>query len=444
MPKPPQSFDAYYDQEPTRTPRLRALGHAFDFRETLREIGAGCAYIVDRMRGREVRADVSARRVGMMEDAFGRRRPAPAPLGYGERKKDVDKEIKMEKGDSLRVTVQVREEVDVGGERQWLGNGDDYAYGLRYASRREKSDGLAEAIEKELERKRADEDMGVDGDAQDLASRERRPSWWRGVYNHLSQSGADQEEAVLGRHTHSHLGDIDHRVSLLLPHAYNYDDAPPPSIIRTYRPRNTEELTKPTLTDILGPLPQASPLRRAHNNNKLPPLTVDRSDSLLARVFPHASSTDLVSASASSQSTHGPGTVQMGTTWKGKIPSNIIVTPENDPGRVLLGPPEPGEFQPVLEHPPRPFMPAAGSSRLRESVDYRASRRPRVSIPSLSPHRSAPRAVSEDVFDPMNLYRAAQNDNRNYPAEPPSPKHRRLSAPQPAYSRSGYPIAPIV
>lgn len=127
---------------PIRTPRLRSLAHAFDFRETFREIWAGCIYISDRVRGVEPRPDMGARRMAMMEDAFGRARL---------------RNTGNEQQKNPRKVVEVRKEVDVdvnvGGERQWLGLGDDYAYGLGYASRREKSDGLGEAIEKELHKR---------------------------------------------------------------------------------------------------------------------------------------------------------------------------------------------------------------------------------------------------------------------------------------------------
>lgn len=84
---------------------------------------------------------MGARRIAMLENAFGRERLRPS-----------EAEIQREKP---IVAVEIKEEVDVdvGGERQWLGVGDNYAYGLGYASRREKSDGLGEAIAKELEKR---------------------------------------------------------------------------------------------------------------------------------------------------------------------------------------------------------------------------------------------------------------------------------------------------
>jgi len=78
----------------------------------------------------------------MMEDAFGRARLRNTG---NEQQKNPRKVVEVRK--------EVDVDVDVGGERQWLGLGDDYAYGLGYASRREKSDGLGEAIEKELRKR---------------------------------------------------------------------------------------------------------------------------------------------------------------------------------------------------------------------------------------------------------------------------------------------------
>lgn len=140
------SYKPYQTSYPTN--RLRALMHAFNFMETFRELRAGTVYLWRRMRGQEV--DIMARRQAVLEGVFGRTRiemqgnPIVAAIA---KSKPADEEKAV-----LAVNVAVEEMVHVGEERQWLGVGDDYAYGLGYHSRRmrEKSDGLEEQIEKEL------------------------------------------------------------------------------------------------------------------------------------------------------------------------------------------------------------------------------------------------------------------------------------------------------
>ena len=82
----------------------------------------------------------------MMEDALGRARLKN--VGRERRGRGEKSSVR-----AVEVKKEVEVDVDVGGERQWLGLGDDYAYGLKYAIRREKSVGLGEAIEKELDKR---------------------------------------------------------------------------------------------------------------------------------------------------------------------------------------------------------------------------------------------------------------------------------------------------
>lgn len=116
------------------------------FKETGREIWAGLVYMVHRSRGRET--DPQARREAALEDVFGRSRIAihrEANISAsGKPMRPPEKE--------LSVSVDVEKEVHVNDERQWLGVGDDYIYGLGYQAkpRREKSDGLEEQIDREL------------------------------------------------------------------------------------------------------------------------------------------------------------------------------------------------------------------------------------------------------------------------------------------------------
>lgn len=118
-----------------RTPRLRSFAHAMDFRETFRELWAGSVYMFRRMRGAET--DPHARRVAMLEGAFDKSREQV----WRERREG-------EKGRDLQVIKSV--EVNVDGELQWLGAGDDYDYGL---SRRERNEVSSVVVEKELEKR---------------------------------------------------------------------------------------------------------------------------------------------------------------------------------------------------------------------------------------------------------------------------------------------------
>ena len=118
-----------------RTPRLRSFAHAMDFRETFRELYAGSVYIWRRIRG--VETDPLVRRIAMLEKAFEKSRADVGRGNSGQAKECV-----------LEVDRAV--EVAVDGERQWLGVGDEYGYGL---SRRERSEGLSIRFENELEKR---------------------------------------------------------------------------------------------------------------------------------------------------------------------------------------------------------------------------------------------------------------------------------------------------
>lgn len=119
--------------------------------ETLRELWNGTAYMWFRMRGRET--DVLARRQAVLEGVFGKSRiEIQGGLRVAPSSEKRTQRSALEKN-SFTVQVAVEETVHIGEERQWLGIGDDYAYGLAYQSRplREKSEGLEDQIERELE-----------------------------------------------------------------------------------------------------------------------------------------------------------------------------------------------------------------------------------------------------------------------------------------------------
>ena len=108
----------------------------------------GLVYILAKVRRREPALDVHPRRAAHYEEAFGKAR--------------IPERILLEKTGPLRkerptlpsLKVEVEQDiaVDIEGERQWLGLGDNYAYGLGYM-RREKSDELEVQIGRELEKR---------------------------------------------------------------------------------------------------------------------------------------------------------------------------------------------------------------------------------------------------------------------------------------------------
>jgi hypothetical protein len=138
------------DPPPTRTNRLKSLGHAFDFRETFREVWAGCVYIADRMKGREPRPDKGARRVAHLEAAFGQLRPGfegsqRFRIDGRKMEKEKNREYADRDGEPGKVEIQVEVAVEEDrhvGERLWL---EDH--------RREKSERLGLQIERELQKR---------------------------------------------------------------------------------------------------------------------------------------------------------------------------------------------------------------------------------------------------------------------------------------------------
>lgn len=90
-----------------------------------------------------------ARRQAALENVFGKSRHQiqGSRVAPASNQKTADEEKA-----ALSVRVAVEETMHIGEERQWLGVGDDYAYGLEDHTRRqkEKSDGLGEQIEQEL------------------------------------------------------------------------------------------------------------------------------------------------------------------------------------------------------------------------------------------------------------------------------------------------------
>lgn len=126
-----------------------------DFRETFRELWVGCIYMWHKFRGKEPVIDTSAIRASYYEGVFGKQRPTK---GQRDNNNDDDAsddnniDLKQPTLPQVQVAVFEHVEVDIGGEKQWLGTGDNYGYGLKFLGR-ERSEGLEEQIEKELDRR---------------------------------------------------------------------------------------------------------------------------------------------------------------------------------------------------------------------------------------------------------------------------------------------------
>ncbi|KAG6831760.1 hypothetical protein H0H92_007912 [Tricholoma furcatifolium] len=199
----PFSHPGSLEMEPERTPRLRSLAHAMNFTETLRELWIGCIYMRDKFHGREPAHDVGARRTAHYVAAFGRSRPSQPLHGT-----PMNQEATLPKV-GIEVEVEESVDIDIEGEKQWLGLGDDYVYGLRYAGR-ERSDSLGTQIDRELERRGLISDPSpfrLPVEDFNLAHTRKQPSWWRRLYGRFSEHGSNEQKqmSVRWRPEHSQI-----------------------------------------------------------------------------------------------------------------------------------------------------------------------------------------------------------------------------------------------
>ncbi|TFK44434.1 organic solute transporter Ostalpha-domain-containing protein [Crucibulum laeve] len=187
---------------PQPTPRLRSLGHAIDFRETFREIWVGCVYMFDKMCGRQPTTDLGVLRTAHYETAFG----LPRGLQLNREKNSVTPSKKVRNGratlPAVEVEVDEAVEYEVEGERQWLGVGNDYGYGIGYLQR-EKSEGLEVQIERELKKRGYNThayEAVTDQDRKTAQHQGKRSSWWRTIYDRISQSDAENRQDLTTSH----------------------------------------------------------------------------------------------------------------------------------------------------------------------------------------------------------------------------------------------------
>ncbi|PFH53773.1 hypothetical protein AMATHDRAFT_54269 [Amanita thiersii Skay4041] len=311
------------------TPRLRSLCHAMDFRETFREIWAGCVYIFDKARGREPTSDRSAKRVKYYGDAFARQRPGQRPARITEKATSMSptRNNKGRSGKKDAVHVKVDREVNIEGETQWLGTGGDYGYGLEFL-RGERSESLEVQIEMELQKRgyglssspvlpdRAPQNPDLLISRQNAHPPKRRSSWWRNIYGRLSQTEADSDQrppssgptrrksrSRARSRSRQHLRSGDDNLQLLENYPPNLDDLPPQSILGTFPRRQGSEQAIEVDRDVLMPLPvfqdirnsrptspgrRSIPIDRESSPSTPAPMSSRYSgvDSLLGRLFP--------------------------------------------------------------------------------------------------------------------------------------------------------------
>lgn len=293
------------DLPPLPASRWRALGHAMDFRETFRELWAGCVYMWSKMRGREPRVDVGARRQGYYENAFGRARP-PAFSATVNTPVDANND-KEPRFPSVRIDVERR--MEVGGQREWLGAGDYYGYGIY----REKSEGLEAQIETELaNRGFGPTEIGKRGNikppCEEDVGHPRQRSWWRSLYHRVSQSAEVDQDVRLSpspsrraqnpkrlssrRSSRNPSRDRDVEKDLLADYRLGMDDPPPSSLIRSYRASTQHQHPQHSFVnddaryrtgDILAPLSvyndrRHSQLQRQQQRRNTPPPSPRRAD----------------------------------------------------------------------------------------------------------------------------------------------------------------------
>ncbi|KJA20771.1 hypothetical protein HYPSUDRAFT_42863 [Hypholoma sublateritium FD-334 SS-4] len=183
---------------PSRSPQWRSLGHAMDFRETLREIWIGCVYMFDSMRGKEPTADFGVVRGSHYEGAFGRQRPA---VGIDRQPHTRDHRVNVADLTYPTFEIEVDQDVEVivSGRREWLFL-EKFNQRLGHPAR-EKSEGLQEQIDHEL----ALRGLSGESDHADLTNNGElmsRPNaqaggqipWWRSLYNRISQTGHEPDE----------------------------------------------------------------------------------------------------------------------------------------------------------------------------------------------------------------------------------------------------------
>ena len=312
--------------------------------ETFRELWAGIIYMFRRWRGKET--DKQARRMAAHQGVFGHSRSRIPSDGSArskslihnsqekKREKPTSPSGQVEFGRLDEVLVDVEREVYLGSERQWLGVGDGRDYVLESLTR-ETSEGFEDAVAKELYKrgytlrgiilplfrswtqhslskteasrhnKGRTVSRNVDIEQGHVRDGSRNRSWWRSIYQRVSQSGGeDEQEKHLSprpkRKSASRPKDPPQALPLIkempMPGTdYAYEDPPPPSTLNAYRSSRLADNGRRIPCEAS---PRASPpipifSRRSPEPARLmlnPPAQLNRSDSLLNRVFAYLGS----------------------------------------------------------------------------------------------------------------------------------------------------------
>ncbi|KAL4266333.1 DUF300-domain-containing protein [Pleurotus pulmonarius] len=463
------------DPPPQRTKRLRSLGHAMDFRETFREMWVGWLYIWDRMRGREPRPDVNARRLAHHEEVMGRSR---LPSNFTKARAVAQiREAGEEKEKAPLIKVNVEERVEVDGRRDWLGGRDEVGYTLGPV-RRERSEGLEAQIQSELAKRGfGDDDKSSPVDVeQDLPPKRRSRSWWRSIYDRISQSGdpagvelapSRSQRRQRSSSGHRDRSSQDKDRQRLIRQDFEYDDPPPPSMIRAHRSQRNQlglmieeepygfmeshGSSPPPLSGL--PMMYSGPTQLPGTTHYIapqpelltersPPFT--RSDSLLGRVFPQSDSSSAGHIALGVRERPLPSsppfaiTTTLGTTTAGNMQQSLVVPGDiGSPIRSVAA-----EIQSSDGHQP---LPPITTSSLHRRETATTSEHPLSTPSSPQSHTTFITAVShhphalETALPPPSQPHRQTPRHRSPSARPHHP--RQPLGPPAQFSHPGRPIS---
>ena len=380
-----------------------------------------------RMRG--VETDPLARRIAVLEHAFDKRR---AEVGHG-RPREAKEPV---------VEIDTSVEVAVDGERQWLGVGDDYGYGL---SRRERSETLGIQFEKELEKRGYGRpskcnaphillipdpqwplDPGFDANpSHGHAHEHKRQSWWRSVRDRVSQSHPHHEVPQLSSpppKRKSRSRPISRKTEQ---HVRVYNDQPPTSFLKTYR--DSRMASQELSSGVKAPqaprnaMPQDMPGLPVQD--RYPHLPVNAAISRADPVFDRLFSKQPPQSEGGHTSRSGGTSVAPPSSQSHRTHLLLNVTPEVLPQNVDSG----RSVEVVVRRPECPNTSDAQELRAEPTT------------PSVSPPQM------QGPQEPPNQCGAAELPPPLPPRDPRRPSHRReLAHVQPSPTQADFAVAPMM